>query len=361
MSIPPPPIPGRAVFGIGIGASALSENAADPALQRVIHEELLEDLAVHGRLVFTSEADLAGFLAAVRNLPTTLSKAWEALLSSKRVSVSIADPESNPGLGQVLEPDVLEERMAPDLQLVLLETDQARLLGVRAEDFSARTPGGLVEIGRLATATRTATVLAARSVLDAPLREGGNRETEWEQRLEPLVRAGKPVVIYDKYVGLQTARRYVHERDAGDGLTWLLGRIAMQPGRRVRIITATSRPDRFGNQYDEDVMSLAFGRLKNALGREIGIDVVLVPERGRDAAGRTSERFGHDRHLRFGDRAAIALGMGIQSFAKTHFTETITVARLPIRDAKSREERATRSAIRPPPRGWLGWTFPDTQ
>jgi hypothetical protein len=253
------PVVGRSVFGIGIGASALSENAADPALQRVIHEELLEDLAVHGRLVFTSEADLACFISAVRKLPTTLSKAWEAVLSSKRVSVSIADPESDPGLGQVLEPDVLEDRLAQDLQLVLLETDQARLLGVRAEDFSARTPGGLVEIGRLATASRTATVLAARSVLDAPLREGANRETEWEQRLEPLVRSGKPVVIYDKYVGLQTARRYIHERDSGDGLTWLLGRIAMQPGRRVRIITATSRPDRFGNQYDENVMSLAFG------------------------------------------------------------------------------------------------------
>jgi hypothetical protein len=348
--------PRLAVFGVGIGASALAEHSHDPSLQRALQEELLEDLAVHGRLVFTSEADLAVFVAAVQALPTTLAKAWETVLSSRRVNVVIADPATDPGLADVIDPAVLEEKLSDDLQLVLLETDQAELLGVPIDDFSTRTPTGLVEIGRLSTAGRTTTVLAARKVLDAPLREGGNREIEWQERFGPLVRAGGPVVIYDKYVGLQTARRYVHERDSTDGLTWLLGRIAMQPGHRVRIITAVSKPDRFGNKYDEETMSLAFGRLKQSLGREIGLDLVLVPDRASDATGRVVEKFGHDRHLRFGLRAALALGMGIQTFTRTHFVETITVARLPLRDARAREERAMRAAIRPPQAGWLGWT-----
>ena len=46
--------PRRTVFGVSISAAALGDRADDPALRRAIHEELLEDLAVHGRLVFTS-------------------------------------------------------------------------------------------------------------------------------------------------------------------------------------------------------------------------------------------------------------------------------------------------------------------
>ena len=39
-----------------------------------------------------------------------------------------------------------------------------------------------------------------------------------------------------------------------------------------------------------------------------------------------------------------------------HFQETTTVARLPISDARRREERQLRAAIRPPPGGW--WVDP---
>ncbi len=351
------PAPRRAVFGIGIGASALSEYARDPALQRALQEELLEDLAVHGRLVFTSEESLTLFVSAVESLPSTLAKAWETVLSSRRLRVVIADPQSNPALGEVLDPGRLEERLKDDLQLVLLETDQAELLGVPPGDFSTLTPGGLIEIGRISTAARTATILAAKAVLDAPLREGGNREIEWQERLEPLVDASGAVVIYDKFVGMQIARRYVHERNSGDGLTWLLDRISMKPGRKVRIITTTSKPDRFGNRYDAGTMSLAFGRLKNSLGRQLGLDLVLVPDRTTDPRGRPTEKFGHDRHIRFGTRAALALGLGIQSFSHQRFEETITVARLSVRDARAREEQAVRSALRPPQKGWLGWIY----
>ena len=315
------------------------------------------DPAVHGRLVFTSEEHLSRFVTAVRSLPSTLAKSWETVLSSRRLRVEIADPQSDPALGEVLDPARLEERLKGDLQLVLLETDQAELLGLPLEDFSTLTPGGLVEIGRISTAARTATVLAAKDVLDAPLREGGNREIEWQERLDPLVDASGSVIIYDKFVGMQTARRYVHERNAGDGLTWLLDRISMKPGQKVRVVTATSQPDRFGNRYDADTMSLAFGRLKNSLGRKVGLDLVLVPDRAAEPRGRAAEKFGHDRHIRFGNRAALALGLGIQSFSHQRFEETITVARLSVRDARAREERAIRSAIRPPQEGWLGWIY----
>jgi hypothetical protein len=348
--------PRRAVFGVGIGASALSEYARDPALQRALQEELLENLAVHGRLVFTSEHDLSLFVSAVKSLPSTLAKTWETLLSSRQLRVVIADPESDPGLGEVLDPEILEERLKNDLQLVLLETDQAELLGVPLGDFSALTPGGLVEIGRLSTAARTATILAAKAILDAPLREGENREIEWQERLEPLVDANGSVVIYDKFVGMQTARRYVHRQKSGDGLTWLLDRISMRPGRKVRIITTTSKRDRFGNRYDAEAMSLAFGRLQQSLGRQVGLDLVLVPDRTTDSEGRATEKFGHDRHIRFANRAALALGLGIQSFCHPRFEETIAVARLSVRDARNREERALRSSLRPPAEGWLGWT-----
>jgi hypothetical protein len=102
-------------------------------------------------------------------------------------------------------------------------------------------------------------------------------------------------------------------------------------------------------------MVAAFHRLQASLGdRDLRLDLVLVPDRVRGEKGRGVERFGHDRHLRFGERAALALGAGMQSFAQATFRETITVARLPIADARAREERAQKSALRPPPGGWLG-------
>lgn len=56
------------------------------------------------------------------------------------------------------------------------------------------------------------------------------------------------VVIYDKYVGVQTARRYVYDYRSGDRLTWFLTRIGMQQGRRVRIITAVRTTRRRANR-----------------------------------------------------------------------------------------------------------------
>ncbi len=345
----------RAVFGVGIGESALDDQANDPALQRAIHEELLEDLAVHGQLVFTSDGELARFAAAVRTLPTHLAKAWETVLSSQRVTVTVADPQTTPDLSEMDDASALEQRVAPAVSLVLLDGDQAELLGVARDEFSAVTPGGRVEIGRLTTATRTATILGAQRVLDAPMREDGNREEEWDERLGPLAAASSPIVIYDKYVGMQTARRYLFGFTSGDGLTWLMTRLAMLPHRRVRIITAVPSPKPGKEPIDERAIAVAMLELREHVDRPIGLDLVLVPERQRVGEDRTVERFGHDRHIRFGDRAALALGLGVQSLEHPHFRETIAVARLPIRDAKDREERAVRAAVRPPRKGWLPW------
>ena len=349
------PLPRRAVVGVAISANALGDRADDPALRRAIHEELLEDLAVHGRLVFTSQAHLDRFLAAVANLPTSLAKAWEVVLSSRRVHVGIAKPPLDEVLGEILDPALIEAELADDLALVLLEADQAELLGVAEDEFSAMTPSGLVEIGRITTAGRTVVLKAARETLDAPLREGVNREVEWAQRFGPLSADASPIVVYDKFVGQQTARRYLYSQGSGDGLTWFLARVGMVPGRRVRVITAISDAVERGQRFDEEAIVAAFDRLMASMGdRDVRLDLVLVPEKVRGEAGRRVERFGHDRHLRFGERAALALGAGMQSFAAATFRETVTVARLPIADAKAREERAIKSALRPPPQGWLG-------
>ena len=347
--------PRRAVFGVGISATALGDRSDDPALRRAIHEELLEDLSVHGRLVFTSQEHLDLFIEAVRALPSSLAKAWEVVLSSKRVQVGLAHPPMQETLGDILDPSTIDSSLADDLELVLVEADQAELLGVEGDAFSATTPSGLVEIGRITTAGRTTVLMAARQVLDAPLREGVNREIEWTERFGPLCEASKPLVIYDKFVGQQTVRRYLHGQGSGDGLTWFLARVGMKPGRRVRIITAiTDTVDR-GQRFDEEAMVAAFHRLMASMGdRDLRLDLVLVPERVRGDRGRSVERFGHDRHIRFGERAALALGAGMQTFSSATFRETVTVARLPITDAKAREERAVRSAVRPPLGGWLG-------
>jgi hypothetical protein len=344
----------RAVIGVGIATTALSDSVADPALRRAVHEELIEDLHLHGTLVFTSTAHLEMFVAAVAQLPTSLAKAWESVLSSKRVVVQVRDPQLPHALSDLLDPAQLDTTLAPDVALVLLEADQAELLGVPDDEFSARSPGGLVEIGRITTAGRTTALLAARQILDAPLRQGVNRETEWNERFGPLCAAGSPVVVYDKFAGQQVVRRYVYDLPGSDGLTWFLTRLSMTPGRRARIITAITDDTDRGRRFDEGTTALAFRRLMEPFAhRRLRLDLVLVPDRVRGPRATPPVRFGHDRHIRFGMRTALALGTGMQAFSSGTFPETITVARLPLADAKAREEQAERAALRPPQGGWL--------
>ena len=62
------------------------------------------------------------------------------------------------------------------------------------------------------------------------MREGGNREEEGRERLGPLAAAATPIVIYDKYVGVQSGPSPIYGRKFGDGLTWLMGhRAAPRP------------------------------------------------------------------------------------------------------------------------------------
>jgi len=335
------------VVGISIDPSAIIDpiSLLDPALARSVHEELLEVLTIHGRLLFLSGEDRTDFIKQLGKLPSGVGKMWEALLSSGRIKLEVLDPPISPGLAQALDPKELAAAIGEKVDLVLLERDHAELLGVPADQFSSPAPGGRPEMGRLSTATRTDALARARDLVEAPIRKGDNREDIWRERLAPFVAVSKTIIIYDRYAGVAAARRYVYNMRSRDALTWLLGKIAMYPGRRVRLITAVMDNDG-GKPMDENIVAEGLQRLRFAMGeRNVRLDVVLVPDGAR--------RFGHDRHVRFGDRIALALGPGIQVFADARCDETVTVARLPVADAKDRERGSERQQIRPPVEGWI--------
>jgi hypothetical protein len=336
------------VVGVGIAPASLGYTfGGDEALRRVAHEELLDELALHATLVFSSVAELEEFRTALAQLPVGLAKRWEALLSGRRLIVDLLEPEAAPGIGEALDPAELEASVSGPVRLVLLERDQASLLGVAGDAYAAMAPGGRLEMGRLATGTRTETLQRASRLLTEPLREGDDREKLWRERFGPLVEVSKTVVVYDRYAGIQAARRYVHGERNADGLTWFVSRVALTPGKRVRLITAVTDDDK--RVLDERTVAPALQVLRDRLAdRDVRLDVVLVPDRGE-----RGDRFGHDRHLRFDERVALSLGPGLQAFAWPKVKETIVVARLPITDAKAREAAAERAQRRPPPQGWV--------
>ncbi len=87
--------PPGVVFGVGIAPGALAESfGGDEAVRRMAHEELLDELAVHGTLVFSSPEELAEFRTVLSELPPVLAKRWEALLSGRRLVVDMIDPEA---------------------------------------------------------------------------------------------------------------------------------------------------------------------------------------------------------------------------------------------------------------------------
>lgn len=335
------------VVGVGIDPSAIGEPIAliDPALARSVHEELLEALTLNGRVVFTSTTDRDSFIEQVKTLPTGVAKLWEALIASGRIRLEILDPPVEPGLAQTLDVQEIADRLATRVDLVLLEREHAELLGVPPDAFSVLAPGGRPELGRLSTATRTRAMVRARELLAAPIRVGDNREDIWRDRLAPLVGVTKSVVVYDRYAGAHAARRYVYNLRSRDGLTWLLAKIAQMGGKRVRLITAAMEEEG-GRAMGPEVISDGLQQLRWAMGEaKVQLDVVIVPD--------GAQRFGHDRHLRFGERVALALGPGLQIFSTQRADETVTVARLPIADARDRERGSERHQVRPPTAGWI--------
>jgi hypothetical protein len=336
------------VVGVGIAPPALGYSfGGDEALRRAAHEELLDELSLHATLVFSSPRELTEFRDAIRALPAALAKRWETLLSSRRLVVDTLDPEAAPSVSEALDPVELEEAVSGPVRLVLLERDQAALLGVPTDAYAVMAPGGRLEIGRLATATRTQALQRASRLLTEPLREGEDREQLWRDRFGPLVAVSRTVVVYDKYAGIQAARRYVHGERNADGLSWFVSRVALTPGKRIRLITAVTDDER--RVLDERSVAPGLQALRDRLAdRDVRLDVVLVPDRSEKG-----DRFGHDRHIRFDERVALSLGPGLQAFAWPKVKETVVVARLPIADAKAREAAAERAQRRPPPQGWV--------
>jgi hypothetical protein len=335
------------VVGVGIDPLSMTDTFGDEALRRVVHEELLDELAVHGTLVFSSAAELTEFRTALAHLPESLAKRWEVMLSGRRLIVDMLEPDAAPSIAQALDAGELEQAVSGPVRLVLLERDHAALLGVPSGDFAAMAPAGRLELGRLGTATRTAALQRASQLLTAPLREGDDREQLWRERFGPLCDVSKTVVVYDKYAGVQAARRYVHDERHADGLSWFTSRVALKPGKRIRLITAVVTDER--RVLDERTVAPGLQALRDRLAdRDVRLDVVLVPERGQGG-----DRFGHDRHIRFDERVALSLGPGLQAFAWPKVKETIVVAQLPIADAKAREAAAERAQLRPPSDGWV--------
>ena len=111
------------------------------------------------------------------------------------------------------------------------------------------------------------------------------------------------------------------------------------------MITAVMEEDA-GRRMDAEVIADGLQELRWSLGEaDVMLDVILIPD--------GAKRFGHDRHIRFGERVALALGPGLQTFSTQHADETVTVARLPIADARDRERGSERNQLRPPPEGWI--------
>lgn len=335
------------VVGVGIDSSAIGEpiTLIDPALARSVHEELLEALTLNGRVVFTSLVDRDAFIEQIKALPMRVAKLWETLIASGRIRLEILDPPVEPGLAETLDVQEIADRLASRVDLVLLEREHAELLGVPPDAFSVFAPGGRPELGRLSTATRTHALVRARELLLAPIRVGENREDIWRDRLAPLMGVTKSVVVYDRYAGAHAARRYVYNLRSRDGLTWLLAKVAQMRQKRVRLITAAMEEEG-GREMGPEVIADGLQRLRWAMGEaQVQLDIVIVPD--------GAQRFGHDRHLRFGERVALALGPGLQIFSTQRADETITVARLPIADARDRERGSERHQVRPPSAGWI--------
>lgn len=301
---------------IALSAEAIGDlSQGPPSHQRKHHREFTELLMKHAVLVFGSEGEKSAFSRSIRageGIPTASRQVWNAVIADfatkSRLRVSKPPVESHLSSLTSLQDLYVEWKHKAKIVVVREELSSDMKLD---EQESGVLEGAALEVATPITLSEGKII---RSMDDMERRGrhtyGAAREEFWSDVLAPLAECTRNVVITDRYLfeRMWDDVDDNHRRDSPEHVCWLLQRLdsALLPGASVKIIGQRRRHDNRGNRGRWSAQQTA------AMIRDIWrrtdtkrierLEVVLAEPRGERP---------HDRHIRFGDIAAIDINAGV--------------------------------------------------
>lgn len=301
---------------IALSAEAIGDlSQGPPSHQRKHHREFTELLMKHAVLVFGSEHEKNAFSRSIRagdGIPTVSRQVWNAVIADFAVKsrLRVSNPPVEFPLSSLTSLQDLYVEWKHKAKIVVVREELSPNMKLDEQE-SGVLEGAALEVATPITLSEGKII---RSLEDMERRGrhryGAPREEFWSHVLAPLAQCTRNVVITDRYVfhRMWDAADENRRRDTPEHVSWLLERLdsALLPGASVKLIGQRRRHDnrenksRWSAQQTAAMIRDVWTRTETK--RIERLEVVLAEPRGERP---------HDRHIRFGDIAAIDINAGV--------------------------------------------------
>lgn len=301
---------------IALTAQAIEDlSQGPPTHHRKHHRQFTELLMKHAVLVFGSEHEKNAFSRSIRagdGIPTVSRQAWNAVLAdfATKSRLKVSNPPVETPLSSLTSLQELYTEWKHKAKIVVVREELSPSMKLDEQE-SGVLEGTALEVATPITLSEGRII---RSLEDIERRGrhayGAPREEFWSEVLAPLAQCTRNVVITDRYVfeRMWDDADHNRRRDMPEHVSWLLERLdsALLPGASVKVIGQRRRDDNWGNRGRWTVQQTA-AMIRDVWARTETkrierLEVVLADPRGERP---------HDRHIRFGDIAAIDINAGV--------------------------------------------------
>lgn len=308
---------------LAVASNALNcEDLPLPAAN-LAHRILLEEINAHASLVFSDSTDLAALLQAIRSetsLPQDARTGWtETVIRLKKQGrITVTDDHPKP-LAAVSRLPELRSGWARHADVAIIASAACAMLDV--PDTGVRSdPGVRPDVATSSAVIEAGPLRRIQDLAERPLAaKGTNRDKFWQDVLKPLAAGARSTTILDRYLfksvldiaaGQPWARNW-----GGEHLGWLLGHLdeVMAPDSEVCLIGQC--PAQYSSFSADDTAKAIQDMWKpSPSGRLAVVELVLAPTS-------SGSKFPHDRHIRFGNGAAIGVTAGFDRLRAPRITD----------------------------------------
>lgn len=297
---------------VAVSSTALLTKGVPAPTANLIHRSLAEQINAHGHLVFSSESEITELIQAIKSgdgLPQGARTLWlETLVRLRRYRrISFMDGDPAP-LADVKDLSDLRAIWGSCTDVAVVAEDACGLLGIPVHLGILSDAPLKPDVTTAVAATDCPELRRVRMLSENPIAIQRSRRAEfWRNVLEPLARGAHTATLLDGYIFKLIME--ISTRGAGvngireEHICWLLRNLddVMAPGASIRLV------GKKGNVGNADAISIASAiRRIWAPGRVGRLNSVTV---SLSEPTRT-DRFPHDRHIRFSSGGAIELSAG---------------------------------------------------
>lgn len=298
---------------VAVASNSLDLGTLPPPVANALHSTLIEMLLAHGRLVFASQDEALEFVRAIKasdGIPPGARTRWTAALAQLKQSgrVVFTDPPGPATLANVTTLNGVRTQWGAQADVAVIADSACLSLGVPTNTGILSDPTLNPDLAVPAAAPDAPAVARLHLLQQHPVAaQGSTRKKFWESVLEPIATDAHTATLLDGYLFNRLSDIHhgnVTEPLGGEQVIWLLSHLdqVMSQGATVRLIANASRLQP-GDTAEVIAQAISNRWTPKKDGRLANVEVLI-----RRAT--KSEKFPHDRHLRFSTGSAIKIDAG---------------------------------------------------